>query len=111
MKFIILPIEDLKTFFSDEEISHMRKSTDETKAIVHEEILIRKRNALGLVTLPSEDTGQIEWTYPAYEYNSEELNNLLNSKEWNDEVLEDSTTDQSETYSTSKKVEKSYWNF
>lgn len=60
----------------------MRKSTDETKAIVHENILIEKRNALGLTTLPSEDTGQIEWTYPVYEYNSEELSNLLDSNKW-----------------------------
>ena len=41
-----------------------------------------KRNALGLATLPSEDAGQIEWTYPNYEYNTKELNNLLNSSEW-----------------------------
>lgn len=82
MRYIIIPITDLKIFFSDEEISHMRKSTDETKAIVHEEILLRKRDALGLATLPSEDIGQIEWTYPVYNYNSEELNTLLNTSEW-----------------------------
>lgn len=43
---------------------------------------IEKRNAMGLTTLPSEDAGQIEWTYPNYEYNSEELNNLLESDKW-----------------------------
>lgn len=86
MRYIVVPIEDLKIFFSAEEISHMRKSTDETEAIVHEEILLRKRNVLGLTTLPSEETGQIEWTYPVYEYNSEELNNILNSDDWTSNV-------------------------
>lgn len=87
MKFIILPIEDAKLIFTEEELSTMRKSVDETEVIVHENILINKRTALGLATLPSEDTGQIEWTYPNYEYNSEELNNLLNSSEWNSEEI------------------------
>lgn len=49
---------------------------------MHEETLLEKRNTLGLSTLPSEDTGQIEWTYPVYEYNTETFNNLLNSEEW-----------------------------
>lgn len=82
MKFIVLPIEDTKVFFTEEELATHRKSIDGTKVIMHEETLIEKRNALGLSILPSEETGQIEWTYPNYEYNSEELNNLLNSSEW-----------------------------
>lgn len=86
MRYIVVPITDLKTFFSDEEINHMRKSTDETEAIVHEEILVMKRDALGMATLPSEETGQIEWTYTIYEYNSNELNNLLNNKNWFTEI-------------------------
>lgn len=60
----------------------MRKSIDGTKVIVHEEILINKRNARGLVTLPAEDTGVIEWTYPIYNYNTTELTALLSSDEW-----------------------------
>lgn len=82
MKFIVLPITDAKIVFTEEELSTMRKSVDETEVIVHENILIEKRNAMGLATLPSEETGQIEWTYPVYEYNSEELNNLLNTSKW-----------------------------
>ena len=87
MRFIIIPIEDAKTVFTEEELSTMRKSLDGTKAIAHEEILVRKRNALGLTTLPSEETGVIEWTYPVYNYKSEELNTLLNSDEWVDNTL------------------------
>lgn len=86
MRFIIVPVEDMKVMFTEQELSTMRKSIDGTKVIVHEEVLIDKRNALGLSTLPSEDTGIIEWTYPTYAYKSNELNNLLNSKEWYNEV-------------------------
>lgn len=86
MKFIVLPLIDAQFIFTEEELAHMRKNVDETEVIAHEEILVEKRNAMGLTTLPSEDTGQIEWTYPVYEYNSEELNNLLNSKNWFTEI-------------------------
>lgn len=87
MKFIILPIDDAKIVFTEEELSHMRKSVDKTEVIVHENILIDKRNAAGMITLPSEETGQIEWTYPVYEYNSNELNELLNNKDWTFEII------------------------
>lgn len=86
MRFIIVPIKDMKVMFTEQELSTMRKSIDGTKVIVHEEVLIDKRNALDFSTLPSEDTGIIEWTYPTYIYNSNELNNLLNSKELYNEV-------------------------
>ena len=86
MRFIIVPIEDMKVMFTEQELSTMRKSIDGTKVIVHEKILINKRNTLGFSTLPLEDTGIIEWTYPTYTHNSNELNNLLNSKEWYNEV-------------------------
>lgn len=85
MRFIVIPIEDMKVMFTEQELSTMRKSIDGTKVIVHEEVLIDKRNTLGLSTLPSEDTGIIEWTYPVYNYNTTELNNLLNSSEWSSE--------------------------
>lgn len=82
MKYIVMPIIDAKLVFTDNELAHMRKSIDETEVIVHEEILVSKREAMGMSVLPSEDTGQIEWTYPVYEYNSDELNNLLNGDNW-----------------------------
>lgn len=82
MKFIVLPIADAKILFTEEELATHRKSVDGTKVIMHEETLIKKRNSLGLSTLPSEDTGQIEWTYPNYDYGTKELDELLNSKEW-----------------------------
>lgn len=82
MKFIVLPLIDAQFIFTEEELAHMRQNIDGTEVIVHEEILIDKRESMGLATLPSEDTGQIEWTYPNYEYNSEELNNLLESDKW-----------------------------
>lgn len=82
MKFIVLPLIDAQFIFTEEELVHMRKNVDETEVIVHEEILVEKRNAMGLATLPSEDTGQIEWTYPVYNYNTDELNSLLESEEW-----------------------------
>lgn len=77
-----MPIEDAQVVFTEEELSTMRKSVDNTEVIVHEETLIRKRNSMGLTTLPSEDTGIIEWTYPAYDYNSSELDTLLSSDKW-----------------------------
>lgn len=82
MKYIVIPIEDAKIVFTDEELSTMRKSVDGTEVIVHENILVDKRNAMGLTTLPSGDTGTFEWTYPVYEFNSKELNNLLSSETW-----------------------------
>lgn len=85
-----MPIEDAQVVFTEEELSTMRKSVDNTEVIVHEETLIRKRNSMGLTTLPSEDTGIIEWTYPVYENNSESLNNLLASNEW---AMQDETAE------------------
>lgn len=82
MRFIIIPIEDAKIVFTEQELSTMRKSIGGTKVIVHENILIDKRNTMGFTTLPSEETGVIEWTYPVYNYGSDKLNSLLNSKEW-----------------------------
>lgn len=129
MKYIVMPITDAKLIFTEDELSHMRKSVDETEVIVHENILIEKRNIAGMVTLPSEETGQIEWTYPNYKYNSEELNNLLSSSKWNSDTTENvqtlnvasskkSTTSSTKTTvtrltskTTNKKVDKSYWNF
>lgn len=48
------------------------------KNFVSEQIL----TAQGMNILPSEITGEIEWTYPNYNYNTDELNNLLNSDKW-----------------------------
>lgn len=87
MRFIVIPIEDAKMVFTEEELSTMRKSLDKTKVIAHEEILVKRRNAMGLITLPSEETGVIEWTYPVYDYKSEELDALLSSDEWADSIL------------------------
>lgn len=86
MRFIIVPIEDMKVMFTEQELSTMRKSIDGTKVIVHEEVLLNKRNSLGLSTLLAENTGLVEWTYPTYNYNTIELNKLLNSKEWYNEI-------------------------
>lgn len=81
-----MPISDAKLVFTDNELAHMRKNIEETEVIVHEDILLQKRSLLGLATLPSEDTGQIEWTYPVYEYGSEGLNMLLCGSSWNSET-------------------------
>lgn len=85
MNFIILPIEDAKLVFTGEELDTIRKSVDGTEVIVHEEILICKRQSLGLSALPSVGGDNIEWTYPVYEHDSEELNTLLNSSKWKNE--------------------------
>lgn len=82
MKYIIIPIEDAEVLFTSNEIEHARKSVDGKQMIVHEEVLIDKRNAMGFQTLPAEDTGEFEWTYPVYQYNSKELEELLNSEQW-----------------------------
>ena len=85
MKYIVLPITDAKIAFSEEELNTMRRNVADTEVLVHEEILLRKREALGMSTLPINEDGTFQWTYPVYEYNTEELNNLLVSKEWNNE--------------------------
>lgn len=82
MKFIILPIEDAKLIFTEKELETHRKSIDGTEVIVHEETLLEKRKALGMSTLPTDENGVIQWTYPNYEYNTDELNTLLESDKW-----------------------------
>lgn len=86
MKYIVLPITDAKIAFSEEELSTMRRNVADTEVLVHEEILLRRREALGMSTLPINEDGTLQWTYPVYEYNTEELNNLLVSKEWTKNV-------------------------
>lgn len=81
MKFIILPISDAQLIFTEDELSHVRKNNDGSQVIVHEEILIDKRTAMGMSVL-SNDQGEFEWIYPTYQYNSEELNSLLQSSDW-----------------------------
>ena len=82
MKFIILPIEDAKIVFSEKELETHRKSIDGSQVIVHEETLLEKRQTLGLGELPTDTDGTIQWTYPNYEYNTDELKSLLESDEW-----------------------------
>lgn len=82
MKFIVLPIEDAKIIFSEKELETHRKSIDGSEVIVHEETLLEKRKTLGVGELSTDTDGIIQWTYPNYEYNTDELNNLLESDEW-----------------------------
>jgi hypothetical protein len=82
MKFIVLPIEDAKIIFSEKELETHRKSIDGSQVIVHEETLLEKRKTLEFRELPTDTDGTIQWTYPSYEYNTDELNNLLESDEW-----------------------------
>lgn len=82
MKYIVLPIDDAKLIFTEEELNTIRKSTDETKVIIHEEIFLNKRQAIGMSILPTDENGVIQWTYPNYEYNTDELNTLLESDKW-----------------------------
>lgn len=82
MKFIVLPIEDAKLVFTEQELETHRKSIDGTEVIVHEETLLEKRQALGMSVLPTDENGVIQWTYPNYEYNTDELNTLLESDKW-----------------------------
>lgn len=83
MKYIVIPIEDAQIVMTQDEIEHARKSVDGSEVLVHEETLVRKRNAMGFVTLPA-DNGNFEWTYPVYEHGSKELNELLSGSEWSD---------------------------
>ena len=85
MKYIVIPIEDAQIVMTQDELDHARKSVDGSKVLVHEETLVRKRNTMGLVTLPA-DNGDFEWTYPMYEYESKDLNDLLSGSEWFNEI-------------------------
>ena len=85
MKYIVIPIEDAQIVMTQDELEHARKSIDGSEVLVHEETLVRKRNAMGLVTLPADD-GDFEWTYPVYEHGSKELNELLSGSEWSNEI-------------------------
>ena len=80
MRFIIMPITDAKIVFTEKELETMRKSIDNTKVIIHEEILVAKREIMGITTLPSEETGSIEWPYPVYAGSS--IRELLASGKW-----------------------------
>lgn len=82
MKFIVLPLEDAKLVFTEQELETHRKSIDGTEVIIHEETLLEKRQALGMSTLPTDEVGEIQRTYPNYEYGSKELNDLLESDKW-----------------------------
>lgn len=82
MKFIVLPITDAKIIFSEKELETHRKSIDGTQVIFHEETLLKKRKMLGLAELPADENGVIQWTYPNYEYESKELNDLFESDKW-----------------------------
>lgn len=86
MKYILIPTEDARVVFTEEEIQHARKSIDGTQMIVHENILLDKRQSLGLTTLMNKETEKIEWTYPVYEYGSKELEQILQSEEWTEEI-------------------------
>ncbi|MDM8232332.1 hypothetical protein QUW56_02820 [Phocaeicola barnesiae] len=86
MKFIVLPLIDAQFIFTEEELAHMRKSTDGTEVIVHEDILVHKRAEMGFQFLPESDTN-IESTYPVYEYGSDSLNSLLSSGKWSEESI------------------------
>ena len=83
MRYVVIPTEDLAALFTEEEMANMRKSNDGKSVIAHEEVLLRKREALGVMTLPmNQDTGRLEWPYPTYEHGSGELEGLLASDEW-----------------------------
>ena len=86
MRFIILPIEEAAEVFTPEELEYARKSVDGTQVIMHEEILLQRKTELGFMTLP--ESGVAEWTYPVYDYASEELNTLLDSESWSSEQPE-----------------------
>lgn len=85
MRYIVVPTEDVQTLFSADELEHARKSLDGSEMIVHEETLLRRREKLGLMTLPANQDGRVEWTYPVYEHGSPELEGLLGSEEWRGE--------------------------
>lgn len=76
----------MKKLYSDKEIETVRKSTDGNQAIIHEETLLERRRMLGFAKLPVGSDESIEWTYPVYDYGSEELNTLLESKNWNNNL-------------------------
>ena len=82
MRYIVVPTEDVQALFSADELEHARKSLDGSDMIVHEETLLRRREKLGLMTLPINQDGMTEWTYPVYEHDSPELGTLLASGEW-----------------------------
>lgn len=88
MKFIVLPLEDAKLVFTEQELETHRKSIDETEVIVHEETLLEKIQALGMSVLTTDENGAIQWTYPNYEYNTDELNTLLESDKWSNKEEE-----------------------
>lgn len=89
MKFIVLPIEDAKLIFTEKELETHRKSIDGSEIIVHEETLLEKRKILEFREFPTDTDGIIQWTYPNYEYNTDELNTLLESDKWSnkDEII------------------------
>lgn len=67
MKFIVLPIEDAKIIFTEEELSTMRKNVDKTKVVLHEEY-IKNIDEFNVLT--------------RYEFDSTEFTEIMNSEDW-----------------------------
>lgn len=82
MRFVILPVEDAEVVVPQDVMAHVRKSVDGTKVLMHENLLLQYRENRGLSTLEDPDTGEIQWTYPVYNYGDEDFANLLGSSEW-----------------------------
>lgn len=82
MRFVILPVEEAELVVPQDVMAHARKSVDGTKVLMHENLLLQYRENRGLSTLEDPETGEIQWTYPVYNYGDENFANLLGGPEW-----------------------------
>jgi hypothetical protein len=82
MKWLVIPIEELKQFDKDWELR--RKNVDETKALLHEDIYNELVPPIMMLS-ESEEVVEEEITYPYPLVDEEEINN---SDDWtSDEVI------------------------
>lgn len=82
MRFVILPVEDAEVVVPQDVMAHVRKSVDGTKVLMHENLLLQYRETMGFPTLEDPDTGEIQWTYPVYNYGDDVFADLLGGPEW-----------------------------
>lgn len=83
MKFLVVPIEELKEFDVDWE--YRRTNVTGTHALIHENLYNKYFQPM-LLNLDSIDGEQQEIEYPYPVYEGIDLDNMLESPEWNKQV-------------------------
>lgn len=83
MKFLVIPVEDLKQFDVDWE--YRRRNVEGTHALIHTNLY--DKYFPPVVVIDDENSEPQEITYPYPTYEGESLDNMLSTPEWNAEQV------------------------